>query len=1120
MEFKYNPCSGIEFDLETKVRSGQAGTFVYKGALNGSPVAVKRIPNEKNQLFRREADLLESLDHPNIMKLVLRPHTDSFDGNAYGCLVMPWCEEDLSKFLAAPQTMSPLEIITKLMLPIAQGLAYAHEREKTHRDLKPSNVLIEDGGAPVIADFGVGKNLAASNEETIGAFTSYGYTPDLPGDGLQHDVYSFGVIALELLCGRVIPSVHERRLVLEGLDIRQDLVFMLRRCLEDLPQNRFRSMVEVAENLTTTLRTWSVSSGQNQGLMTLTRRFKEEFASLTTASSGSVEKRLKTLLEGSAVQIRPIGDEDGSFRIDDFCLYIDEFEVRLKGDPATGITHATRCSDLQGNSKRRPPSMPLFPIQWRVLDSPQARASPPTSNEIVGYRKIRAAVENWVDNGRPEDGQKTIDKSVENLIDEWSRILNATEDVLTGDGEGIKYFDYYMQDTERSFVFRTEFDFEGNLEDTSWEIQGVKNSVGVVTVHQGTEVELNFPYAPSAKFPKNGELRRALDSGTQTAIKRKRDALSALAKGTAVNPRLGSLLSAASNASPPRSVKVDEWINPDLDEPKRAAVELALGSENFALVQGPPGTGKTEFIVELIGQILNDDPSASILLVSQTHVALDNALARLRSGGVTNKVARLGNPESKQISAESISLLPENQIAEWSKSLTESTWRYSSELAMDAGLTPPTAVGLTNLLRIRSILEQIKVLEDAIQDDLIPQNAEELNPRINNLRLEVRRATELLREQLPELEPPKTIDDVEYSIKALGNSLTGDLAVLEILTMQARWISKILVSDELETLFLRSRSVLAGTCIGFLSNPAVKNLEFDYCILDEASRANPAESLVPFTKSKRMILVGDSRQLGPSSVELAGQTAILQKNKITPQILQDTLFKYLESELPAHSQVSLDIQYRMANPIGELISMCFYEGRIKSRGPGSLLGLNFIAREGSPEPYYPPLRWVDTSYLTNKKEERSHKSIFNTAEAELIVGQIRALSRSREFYSLRQTPLRILVTSPYAAQISKIRNLLDSLPSLGLTIEVLSIDSIQGREADLVFFSPVRSNQNPNDYGFITPERINVALSRARHSLVIVGDASFWQAGTTKLGEIYDAMQKLPSHICEIVVEN
>ena len=104
------------------------------------------------------------------------------------------------------------------------------------------------------------------------------------------------------------------------------------------------------------------------------------------------------------------------------------------------------------------------------------------------------------------------------------------------------------------------------------------------------------------------------------------------------------------------------------------------------LVQGPPGTGKTTFITELILQTLRRQPNARILLTSQTHVALDNAVERLQKQNVTFRIVRIGRVENDRISKRVEKLLIEKQLDAWRSDVIGQGKKYLENWAAQNGI--------------------------------------------------------------------------------------------------------------------------------------------------------------------------------------------------------------------------------------------------------------------------------------------------------------------------------------------------------------------------------------------------------------------------------------------------
>ena len=133
----------------------------------------------------------------------------------------------------------------------------------------------------------------------------------------------------------------------------------------------------------------------------------------------------------------------------------------------------------------------------------------------------------------------------------------------------------------------------------------------------------------------------------------------------ALRPELRHLITHTEDNRHPEAAAEIDFIQPNLDQPKQEAVCAALGAQDFLLVEGPPGTGKTTFITEVILQALKANPEARILLTSQTHVALDNAVERVQKINKEIRIVRIGRLEDDRIAKSISGLLLENQMDDW-----------------------------------------------------------------------------------------------------------------------------------------------------------------------------------------------------------------------------------------------------------------------------------------------------------------------------------------------------------------------------------------------------------------------------------------------------------------------
>ncbi|MEH0862296.1 DEAD/DEAH box helicase [Halobacteriovorax sp. DPLXC-1] len=264
--------------------------------------------------------------------------------------------------------------------------------------------------------------------------------------------------------------------------------------------------------------------------------------------------------------------------------------------------------------------------------------------------------------------------------------------------------------------------------------------------------------------------------------------------------------------------------------------------------------------------------------------------------------------------------------------------------------------------------------------------------------------------------------------------------------------------DEIFENYIKSKAnVVMTTC----SQTASRNFEddfpeFDTVILDEASKSLPTELFIPLLKGKRIILVGDHKQLGP----YIEKEMIQEFHGVEKTIVEKTMFEYLYQNVPEENKVMLNTQYRMPLEISALVGKAFYNDLLVNGKHKCRFDIDRIL-----------------IIPNNSAEEKYKNSYVNHAEVfqiEQVVKQYISKLDGQDF--------TIGIISMYRAQKEILSKSFESFHN----VEVGTVDSFQGKEKDIIILSTVRTNGNPGHMKDI--RRVNVALSRAKEGLVIVGD--------------------------------
>ncbi|MNB92467.1 ATP-dependent RecD-like DNA helicase [compost metagenome] len=290
-------------------------------------------------------------------------------------------------------------------------------------------------------------------------------------------------------------------------------------------------------------------------------------------------------------------------------------------------------------------------------------------------------------------------------------------------------------------------------------------------------------------------------------------------------------------------------------------------------------------------------------------------------------------------------------------------------------------------------------------------------------------------------------------------------------------------NPDIGELIMKGHRIVGATCVGLAKKKiGLDRMVFDLVVIDEAGKALPAEILIPYVKAKKVLLIGDHKQLPPTV-----NTALLDESKIEiddrdiyeDQLFNESFFYRMYEGAPDTNKSMLNTQYRMPAVIGRLISELFYEGQIDN---GS------VTADKRPFYFDHNLNLIDMSMDKSYREDTSHSvSVTNEREAEFISMLISDIRRK-----VNPTRARIAVITPYKGQKRVIvRTLLNKGLNLSsLHVDVNTVDAFQGDEAEIVIFCTTRAIQ-PTKY-FSDIRRVNVALSRAKNELIIVGSKKYF----------------------------
>lgn len=524
--------------------------------------------------------------------------------------------------------------------------------------------------------------------------------------------------------------------------------------------------------------------------------------------------------------------------------------------------------------------------------------------------------------------------------------------------------------------------------------------------------------------------------------------------------------------------KVIENLNEPLlkDQPKQLeAVAKTLLAKDLALIQGPPGTGKTTVIAEIIWQTLSRDPKAKLLITSQTNLAVDNALERIKGKKLVRPI-RVGNIDKFEDEGKVYS---NDRIKSWIQAKTgskEETQNYDNAVCQ--------------------WIENVK--EKCSKEEKYAKAVSKWK---------------------------KGLDEKDVLIKS-----TFSTAYYEYVNVFAATCSE-----------CGSRNFSDTYQMTFNQNSERKSEpEFDLVIMDEASKATPPELVLPLTLGKKVVIIGDHKQLPPmidekefgEALEAVGAKKLIED--WTKDDYKVSQFEKLFKNAPKNFVASLDTQFRMHEQIMNCISE-FYSDQEELEN-GLICGIK--GEMNIPDFNVKPSRWHGLSLVpfiepkhhaiwvnVETPEDKVGTSYENEGEIKAIQTILRALTKAEGFeqyqkHFKKDEDKEIGIITYYMPQMQSIRKAMypqftknewrnfeqhKFKNEFQIPFRINTVDRFQGMERNIIIVSTVRSNKqykeergkkipiDNNKYPFALGfarelQRINVGFSRAKRLLIVVGN--------------------------------
>jgi very-short-patch-repair endonuclease len=536
------------------------------------------------------------------------------------------------------------------------------------------------------------------------------------------------------------------------------------------------------------------------------------------------------------------------------------------------------------------------------------------------------------------------------------------------------------------------------------------------------------------------------------------------------------------------------------DEYQLQAINHILGSKH-TVVTGPPGTGKSQFIANLIVTLFLQ--KKRVLFVSHTGEAVRVVNERINDQFM-NLMMQTGKKEIRQDLgrrlAEMVANYNDQQVTQPSivnKASLTNNWHALQHETSYLRKSNMLHAHLEHAMRTRERFEERTGVYGHLGSAMYAVATKWYVGRLAKRRTAHAVATTVTELKKRHVLLSRSYVKGNYLRMIFGGEQYGKL-VAYIEAVQSRkplQTGNHDQSDRYVEAALQTMNIWSCTLKSLAATFPLRPNLFDYVIFDEASQIDLPSAAPALYRAKRVVVVGDAKQLlHIAKIHEKTEDDLAKLNHIFDSPLYPGLIGYREASLfnsakraLTEPEQQLKNHYRSSPRIATMFSTIFYGGNLRLRtNKQTIFGANLSE-----------VQWLDVRGTSYKHKNGSR---FNPDEVERIVERLKAL-----IPLAKKEHLSIGVTTAYAMQRERIAQALTKAYSMDdlAVVRVLTVHQFQGSEVDILLFSTVLAGDGDSDYWYTKNEQIlNVAVSRAKRALLIFGDLEYALSSQSKLRAI------------------